>query len=418
MSDKLIGEVFGCLEILDEGMDYEQFVDDKIKCIEDEKKEFIDAINNKKLKLSKKIGWMSDEPDLSSFYSYIPINFDSSYEYVNLSDFDMAINDLKKQRGFIHYKCRCRKCGKIRYYRYATLEHKPRYCFRPEYCSDNCGYAVKAQDGNYRKLSKYSDDESVCLIHDRDLVVPSEKYCGKWNDNQEKVLKKKAQNDAEIIKNLPRVYGENYDCSFEGTKYESLEIIECINDTFEILPDLDYARRHHQHYGNVMVLKQYRCRCYLCEKEKIVTCDMFGIFPPTKYGSRAYDGYWSKVYCDCHKISSFQWIVNDILIKNNVDYLVEVSVDNLCGIDNCTPLRFDFAVYKEGKLFAYIECQGEQHYMPVEKFGGELQLKIQQKNDNIKREYVKNNNITLIEISYKHKKYDKVVSILKEHNII
>ena len=48
MSDKLIGEVFGCLEILDEGMDYEQFVDDKIKCIEDEKKEFIDAINNKK----------------------------------------------------------------------------------------------------------------------------------------------------------------------------------------------------------------------------------------------------------------------------------------------------------------------------------------------------------------------------------
>ena len=26
------------------------------------------------------------------------------------------------------------------------------------------------------------------------------------------------------------------------------------------------------------------------------------------------------------------------------------------------PLRFDFAIFKDGKIIALIECQGEQHY--------------------------------------------------------
>ena len=88
------------------------------------------------------------------------------------------------------------------------------------------------------------------------------------------------------------------------------------------------------------------------------------------------------------------------------------------GIDNETPLRYDFAVYKEGKLIAFIECQGEQHYKPVEEFGGERRFVIQQRNDEKKREYAKDNDILLIEISYKNKKYEKVESILREHHII
>ena len=34
--------------------------------------------------------------------------------------------------------------------------------------------------------------------------------------------------------------------------------------------------------------------------------------------------------------------------------------------------RYDLILlYKEGKVWALIECQGEQHFMPVEEFGGE-----------------------------------------------
>ena len=48
-----------------------------------------------------------------------------------------------------------------------------------------------------------------------------------------------------------------------------------------------------------------------------------------------------------------------------------------------------------------IEFQGIQHYKPVEIFGGLKKFKEQQINDNIKRKYCKNNNIYLLEISYK-----------------
>ena len=47
-----------------------------------------------------------------------------------------------------------------------------------------------------------------------------------------------------------------------------------------------------------------------------------------------------------------------------------------------------------------IEYQGEQHYRPIEYFGGEEQFKTQYKHDKIKRDYCKNNNIRLLEIPY------------------
>ena len=147
-------------------------------------------------------------------------------------------------------------------------------------------------------------------------------------------------------------------------------------------------------------------------------CNQFGIYPPTDYGYRAYNGYWSEIHCDCHQISSFQWIVNDILFKHNIKYQVEVSVEGVYGVDNETPLRFDFGIYVENGIVAFIECQGEQHYKPVEKFGGERAFVIQQRNDEEKRKYAREKNIKLIEISYKEKKYETVEFILMSQHII
>lgn len=114
----------------------------------------------------------------------------------------------------------------------------------------------------------------------------------------------------------------------------------------------------------------------------------------------------------------YQWIVNNLLIKNGVDYKVEVEAEGVYGIDNETPLRFDFGIYKGEKLIALIECQGEQHFMPVEEFGGKRRFVIQQRNDEEKRKYAKDKNIKLIEISYKKKKYESIEKILKENGII
>ena len=77
------------------------------------------------------------------------------------------------------------------------------------------------------------------------------------------------------------------------------------------------------------------------------------------------------------------------------------------GNGGVNQLRFDFAIFnKDGSIKCLIECQGEQHFKPVEKFGGEEQFQSQIKNDSLKRHYVKDHNIKLIEISYKSKKIE------------
>ena len=81
--------------------------------------------------------------------------------------------------------------------------------------------------------------------------------------------------------------------------------------------------------------------------------------------------------------------------------------------------RYDLILlYKEGKVWALIECQGEQHFMPVEELGGEHKFIIQQRNDEEKRKYAKEHKIKLIEISYKNKKYETVESILRDQLVI
>ena len=86
------------------------------------------------------------------------------------------------------------------------------------------------------------------------------------------------------------------------------------------------------------------------------------------------------------------------LDKNNIMYESQKVFKNCCNINT---LPFDFYLPDYNVV---IEYQGEQHYKPIDYFGGEKNFKMQQKRDNIKREYCKNNNIRLLEIPY----YDSV----------
>ena len=88
-----------------------------------------------------------------------------------------------------------------------------------------------------------------------------------------------------------------------GRRYESLDVLECVNNSLESAPTPYYTQRHEKKYHDITIYKEYRCRCYLCGKEKLIKCDKFGIFPSTEYGYRACGGYWSDVFCDCHAIS-------------------------------------------------------------------------------------------------------------------
>ncbi len=416
--DVTVGVKCGCLWILDNGAEYLHVMEDRISNIKEEKAEFLQAVKKGKFDRRDQHGWNGEKTIITPAYIYKPINFEVYGNSIVVNDFDEAISKLLKEKEIKHYKCKCRKCGKIRYFSEETLQTEPKVCYRPVYCSSKFTYSVRASNANYNKRKKYKNDESVCLVDNRDEVIPAAEYCDAWNEKRNKELLKQAEKDAKIIAAIPRKYADNYDVDYVGLRYESLDVLECVNDSVESVPTPYYTQRHQKKYYDITVYKEYRCRCYLCGKEKLVKCDKFGIFPPTEYGYRAYGGYWSDVFCDCHAISSFQWIVTDILMKHGIDYKVEVPVDGVYGIDNETPLRFDFAVYKEGKIHAFIECQGEQHFMPVGEFGGERRFAIQQRNDEEKRKYAKEHEIKLLEISYKNKKYETVESILRNQLII
>jgi hypothetical protein len=81
--------------------------------------------------------------------------------------------------------------------------------------------------------------------------------------------------------------------------------------------------------------------------------------------------------------------------NNNINYIREFRFDDCVGINKKLPFDFYLEDYN-----LCIEYQGQQHFKPVELFGGQKQFEIQQINDNIKRQYCKENNIDLLEIAY------------------
>ncbi len=340
-----------------------------------------------------------------------------------------------------HYKCKC-KCGKIHFFNEKTIESNPRYCFYPVSLANlQFSYSNKAKNANYEKRQKYAGIENVRLWEKPpagrpdyfdydfssgkkkeyvDYSLPSDEYCELYNKHKTRELLKSEQRLSEEISKIPRVNAENFDIEFSGRQYESLFIEECVNDHLESEPKYHFTQQHKKLWNRIIVYKQYRCKCLLCGKEMLVNCDRFGIYPPTEYGYHAYFGYWSNVVCECREnISSFQWIVNKLLFENHILYRVEVSFPDLYGIHGENLLRFDFAVIdNDGNIQTLIECQGEQHYKPVEEFGGIRQYEDQVRNDALKRAYASNHNIPLIEISYKQKRYEDVRSILESNGVI
>lgn len=80
----------------------------------------------------------------------------------------------------------------------------------------------------------------------------------------------------------------------------------------------------------------------------------------------------------------------DYLETHNIKYIPQKKIEN-------SKQSFDF--YLPNKNIA-IEYNGEQHYKPIETFGGEERFKQQQQYDENKIQYCKEKNITLKIISY------------------
>lgn len=207
---------------------------------------------------------------------------------------------------------------------------------------------------------------------------------------------------------------ENFDMNYTNTIHESLKILECTDENYENWSWVEKTRS--KRIKHIKLCKKYKCQCYLCKKEYVFKSLDFEI-KNDDYGRNADIGYYSDAYCNCHKISSFQWRTVKILKEYNINYKVEVSFSDLVGSKNL--LRYDFAIFNtDGSIEFLIECQGKQHYEPVKEFGGKSQFEYQSENDKLKREYAKKSNITLVEIPYTCNTYEKELEFLQNHKVI
>lgn len=115
-----------------------------------------------------------------------------------------------------------------------------------------------------------------------------------------------------------------------------------------------------------------------------------------EYSVRA-DNFLSGKGCPKCKESYGEKRISDILKNNSIPFITQKRFDN-CR--NVKPLPFDFAIIEGDNVKLLIEYNGEQHYKPVELFGGKQEFNKRKNNDKIKFDYCVDNNIELVYISY------------------
>ena len=135
------------------------------------------------------------------------------------------------------------------------------------------------------------------------------------------------------------------------------------------------------------------------KKIKII-CTKHGIFEQTPHN------HLSGFGCIKCNESKGELEIRKILENNNIKYISQKRFEKC---KNINILPFDFYL---PNLNLCIEYDGEQHYKPINYFGGKKEFKNIQIRDQIKNKYCKNNNIKLLRIKYNENILDKLNIII------
>lgn len=133
----------------------------------------------------------------------------------------------------------------------------------------------------------------------------------------------------------------------------------------------------------------------------IITCPVHGNFEQRPLSHTQGSG------CPNCSESKGEKIISKFLNKNKINYLRQKK---FIDCRNVFELPFDFYIPSKRTL---IEFDGEQHFKPVEHFGGLKTYEQLKMNDRIKNEYCEENYINLIRIKYNQ--IDKIEEILKNN---
>lgn len=115
--------------------------------------------------------------------------------------------------------------------------------------------------------------------------------------------------------------------------------------------------------------------------------------------------------CPHCKESYGEEIIRLALLEHKIPFIQEKPIKELINTER--PIKVDFYINYNDTI-SIIEINGEQHYFPVEYFGGQLQYNKQITRDKKLQEYCDNNNINLYIIKYDDNKLEKIQDIIKE----
>ena len=117
------------------------------------------------------------------------------------------------------------------------------------------------------------------------------------------------------------------------------------------------------------------------------------------YLNTTHEGIFERMKQHVDKMSFGEKLVNQALKEEGYTFKQECNIGHSGKDIHSSSIRLDFVVLYNKKLHI-IEYNGEQHYKPIKKFGGEIQFEKQQNNDKIKKEFCETYKIPILEIPY------------------
>lgn len=227
------------------------------------------------------------------------------------------------------------------------------------------------------------------------------------------IKNKRTTND--FIEKASKIYNDKY--SYNKTVYTTAHekvIVTCpIHGDFEIIANSHlrgagcpscskYGKMNTEQFIEKAKLVHgnrydYSKTVYVSARKPVkIICPEHGEFTQiASYHSRGYG-------CPLCKGSSGERDIADLLTRNNIKYIPQKTFIG-CKFKNL--LRFDFYLPDYNLV---IEYDGQQHFKPVEYFGGKKIFEENKIRDNIKDNYCHDNDIILCRIKYNESIYDKI----------
>ena len=227
----------------------------------------------------------------------------------------------------------------------------------------------------------------------------------------------------EVIDSAPSKYGKAHwlckcDCGNEtiastgGLKSGHTQSCGCYQD--EVASNTHFVDLSGHTFGKLRVIKRaensstgltrYLCKCECGNETTVASGHLLG-------GKIQSCGCWNYSRLEECVINHFK----DKGYVNGVDYECQKKFDDLTGPKG-GQLSYDFIFYIDQEPKYLIECQGIQHYNPVDFFGGKEQFELQLAHDELKKDYAAKLNIPLLEIPYDYSNYE-VINFLKKLGI-